>query len=174
MVNSKPQQLVLTGLAAAFICIAGPMTLLLPISPVPISLCTLAIYFCGYLLGSKYAVISVLVYLLIGFLGVPVFSGFTSGPGRLLGPTGGYLIGYLLLALICGCSHSRSRKQLLFYCLLGTFACYTLGTLWLAWQNHLSLFTACMTGMVPFLPGDGIKILIVTLAGPSIYKRLRF
>lgn len=174
MVNSKPQQLVLTGLAAAFICITGPLTLLLPISPVPISLCTLSICFCGYLLGSKYAVISVLVYLLIGFLGVPVYSGFTAGPGRLLGPTGGYLLGYLLLALICGLSRGKSRKHLLLFCLLGTLACYVPGTLWLSWQNHLTLSGACLAGVLPFLPGDAIKLFLVTISGPSIYKRLRF
>ncbi|MBQ7934622.1 MAG: biotin transporter BioY [Lachnospiraceae bacterium] len=173
MANSKPQQLALTGLAAAFICIFGPLILPIPISPVPISLCTLAIYFCGYLLGSKCAVVSVLIYLLIGFLGVPVFSGFTSGPGHLLGPTGGYLIGYLLLALICGQSRGKSRSHLLVSCLTGTIICYALGTLWLALQNQLSLPTACMAGVVPFLIGDFVKLFIVTIAGPGIYKRLQ-
>ena len=76
----------------AVICVLAPFSL--PIGPVPISLTNLAIYFVLYMLGVKRGTISYLVYLLIGLVGVPVFSGFTSGPGKLFGPTGGYLIGY--------------------------------------------------------------------------------
>lgn len=173
MENFKTRQLVLTGLAAAFICITGPMTILLPLSPVPISLCTLSIYLFSYLLGSKHATISVLVYLLIGFFGLPVFAGFTSGPGHLLGPTGGYLIGYILIALICGHFRSKSGLHLALGCVLGTLSCYALGTLWLALQNNLSLTIACSVGILPFLPGDIIKILCIILIGPTIQRRLR-
>ena len=94
------RQLSVIGVMTAVTCVLAPFSL--PIGPVPISLTNLAIYFSLYVLGTKYGCISYLVYLLIGFIGVPVFSGFTSGPGKLLGPTGGYLIGFLPMALIAG------------------------------------------------------------------------
>ena len=87
------RQLAVIGVMTAVTCILAPFSL--PIGPVPISLTNLAIYFSLYVLGTKYGCVSYLVYLLIGFIGVPVFSGFTSGPGKLLGPTGGYLIGFM-------------------------------------------------------------------------------
>ena len=90
------------GVMTAFICIMGPLSLTLPVSPVPISLGTLAIYFIPYVLGMKRGTISCCVYLLIGLVGLPVFTGFSSGPAKLLGPTGGYLIGYIFMTLICG------------------------------------------------------------------------
>ncbi len=169
---TKTKQLALIGLAAAFISITGPLTLPLPFSPVPVSLCTLAISLCSYLLGSKCAIMSVLVYLCMGFLGIPVFAGFTAGPGRLLGPTGGYLIGYPVLALVCGQSHNKGRLRLVLLNLLGTCICYFIGTLWLAFQSNLSLSAACITGIVPFLPGDLIKLLLLALSAPDIRRRL--
>ena len=72
--------LALIGVMTAFICIMGPLSIQIPISPVPISLGTLAIYFAVYVLGMKKGIVSCLVYLLIGFVGLPVFSGFSSGP----------------------------------------------------------------------------------------------
>ena len=100
--NTKTKELTLIGLMAALTCIAGPLSLPLPFSPVPISLTNLAIYFSVYILGMKRGTISYLVYLLLGLVGLPVFSAFTSGPAKLFGPTGGYLIGFIFIALISG------------------------------------------------------------------------
>lgn len=96
--NTKTKELTLIGLMAALTCIAGPLSLPLPFSPVPISLTNLAIYFSVYILGMKRGTISYLVYLLLGLVGLPVFSAFTSGPAKLFGPTGGYLIGFIFIA----------------------------------------------------------------------------
>ena len=92
----------LIGLMAAVTCILGPLSIPLPISPVPISLTNFAIYLAIYVLGTRRGTLSYLIYLLIGFVGVPVFAAFTAGPQKLLGPTGGYLIGFIPMALICG------------------------------------------------------------------------
>lgn len=85
------RQIAAIGIMAAATAILAPFSI--PIGPVPISLTNLAIYFALYILGAKDGTLSYLVYLLIGLIGVPVFSGFTSGPEKLFGPTGGYLIG---------------------------------------------------------------------------------
>ena len=89
-----------TALMTAVTCILAPLSI--PIGPVPISLTNLAIYISLYLLGWKRGTISYLIYLLIGLVGIPVFSGFTGGPAKLAGPTGGYIIGFIAMAIIAG------------------------------------------------------------------------
>ena len=100
--SDKTKTMVIIGVMAAVTCILGPLSLAIPVSPVPISLTNLAVYFAVYVLGMKKGTISYLIYLLIGLIGLPVFSAFTGGPAKLFGPTGGYLIGFAFMAAICG------------------------------------------------------------------------
>lgn len=163
------------GVMTAVICIMGPLSLTLPVSPVPISLGTLAIYFVPYVLGMKRGTISCCIYLLIGLVGLPVFTGFSGGPAKLLGPTGGYLIGYIFMALICGFVIDRTNKMPI--CFLGmvlaTAVLYLFGTVWLAYQAGMAFREALMAGVIPFIPGDLAKIVIAMIAGPQIKKRLK-
>ena len=166
-------QLTVIGVMAAVICILAPFSI--PIGVVPISFTNLAVYIAIYVLGSRKGTISYLIYLLIGLVGVPVFSGFTSGPGKLFGPTGGYLIGFAFMALISGIFIDRfSNKMYLCFVgmVLGTAVCYLLGTIWLAYQAGLSFQSALAAGVVPFIPGDLIKIVIATIIGPQMRKAL--
>ena len=112
IMNLNVKQLALTGLMAAVICVLGPLALSIPVSPVPISLGTLAIYFVASVAGMKTGTLSVVIYILLGLAGVPVFTGFTGGVGKLFGPTGGYIIGYLFMALICGFFAAKFGRQL--------------------------------------------------------------
>lgn len=102
-------QMATAALMAAVMCILGPMSV--PIGPVPISLTNLVIYFALYLIGSKYGTVSYLVYLLLGAVGLPVFSGFTGGFAKLAGPTGGYLIGFIPMAIIGGLMIEKSHGK---------------------------------------------------------------
>lgn len=174
--NSKTKEIVLIALMAALICVMGPLSLPIPVSPVPISLGTLSIYSAIYVLGMKRSTISCLIYLLIGFVGLPVFSGFTSGPAKLLGPTGGYLIGYIILTLICGWFVDKWRGRIapaFAGMIIGTLIFYGIGTAWLAYQGHMSFGSALAAGVLPFIPGDLAKIVVVMLTGPQVCKRLR-
>ena len=85
---------------AAVICVLGPLSV--PIGPVPISLTNFAIYITMYVLDAKRGTIAYLIYMLIGLAGLPVFSGFSGGAGKLFGPTGGYIIGFLPMAFVIG------------------------------------------------------------------------
>lgn len=173
--TSRTKTLVLTGLMAALICILSPLSFPLPFSPVPISFGTLAIYFSAYVSGPKKGSLSVLIYILLGLAGLPVFTGFMGGPGKLFGPTGGYLIGYLFLALICGFFadkwHGKWQPALLGM-LLGTLVCYLFGTVWLAFQTNISFLSALVAGVLPFLPGDLVKIAAAMLLGGTLRKAL--
>ena len=104
--SSRTKFLTLTGLMTAVICIVGPLSLPLPASPVPVTLTNFAIYIAVYVLGLKAGTVSCLIYLCLGAAGLPVFSAFSGGIGKLAGPTGGYLIGFLFLALIQGCPYA--------------------------------------------------------------------
>lgn len=171
--NTKTMALI--GVMTAVICIMGPLSIQLPVSPVPISLGTLGIYFAAYVLGMKKGTISCGVYLLIGFVGIPVFTAFTSGPAKLLGPTGGYLIGYIFMALICGFAADKTSN--VFLCFLGmlsgTAVLYLFGTVWLAHQTGRAFMAALAAGVIPFIPGDLAKIVIAMIAGGQIKKQLR-
>lgn len=169
-------QMTLIGLATAILCILSPISLPLPFSPIPISLGTLAIYFVIMVLGRRGSFLSVLLYLLLGLAGLPVFSGFTGGVGKLLGPTGGYLFGYLTITLVCG--FFRDKWPLKIFpnflgMLLGTVACYGIGSLWVSYQANLSFSTALFTSVLPFLPVDFVKLLLGLFLGLQVQKRLQ-
>lgn len=176
MPQGNTKALALVGVMAAVTCILGPLSIPLPFSPVPISLTNLAVYFSVYVLGMKKGSISYVIYLLIGLVGIPVFSSFTGGPGKLLGPTGGYLIGFLFMAVICGLFIDKwpeKRYMGFLGMVIGTLVCYLFGTFWLAYQAELSFKAALAAGVLPFIAGDVAKMLIAMFIGPEIVKRLK-
>lgn len=176
MKNQNTSALTLIGLMTAVTCILGPLSIAIPISPVPISFTNLAIYFSVIILGWKKGTISFLVYLLIGFAGVPVFSNFTAGPAKLLGPTGGYLIGFIFLALIAGCFVDRFPGRIHMYVtgmVLGTLVTYLLGSGWLAYQAGMTFQAALLAGVIPYIPGDIVKITIAAVLGTTVRKQVK-
>ena len=170
MKNIKTQNITLIALMSAILCIIGPFVI--PIGMVPMSLTNLVIYLTIILLDKKRATISVAVYLLIGFVGLPVFAGFTGGAGKLLGPTGGYLIGYLVLSLVAGTILEKIEKVKILALSMGTIGLYMIGTMWLMFQSKLSFMSALTVGVLPFVVFDVIKILIAVVLENSIRKRM--
>ena len=170
------QNMTMIGMMTALICVMAPFSLHKPISPVPISLTNLALYFILYVLGMKRTILCNGLYLLIGLIGIPVFSNFTSGPGKLLGPTGGYLIGFLFMTLIAGLVVDKWEEKI-WICVIGlvvgTAVCYLFGTAWLAIQQKMSFSAALMAGVIPFLPGDAVKIVVASLIGPKVKKLIK-
>lgn len=174
--TGKTKAMAIIGVMTAITCIMGPLTLAIPVSPVPISLTNFAIYITIYVLGTKRGTISYLIYLLIGFVGLPVFSAFSGGAGKLFGPTGGYLIGFIFMALICGFFIDKwAAKRYMHFIgmVLGTAVCYLFGTAWLAYQAGMSFAAALSAGVIPFIPGDLVKIGIALIIGPAIRKQLK-
>ena len=166
--------MVLTALMTALLCVLAPVAIPLP-GLVPISLATFVIYLAASITDWKVTVISTVLYLLIGMAGVPVFSSYQAGAGILLGPTGGYLIGYIPMALICGLVFSMTDNPFLKAAgaIAGTIVLYIIGTFWLMHATGMALPAAVTAGMLPFIPGDLIKIVIAVMAGPVIKKRIQ-
>ena len=157
----KIKDMTLTAMMAALICAAGP--LVIPVGPIPLSLASFAIYLTGAVSGKKRGTIAAALYLLIGIAGVPVFSGFSGGFQKLAGVTGGYLIGYLPCAFLSGLgteeAEKRGRRWILPAMMAaGTAALYLLGTAWFMIQSGNAPGTALSLCVIPFLPGDAIKI----------------
>ena len=170
--NGKVYKMAVTAVMAAIICVLSPLSI--PIGPVPISFANLAIYFAVYLLGWKMGTCSLLIYILIGLIGVPVFSGFTGGFAKLLGPTGGYIIGYIPMAIISGLFIEKSDNKLVHFLgmVLGLAVCYALGTAWFCYEAGAGLHKALGACVIPFIPGDLIKIIAAVILGPVIRRAL--
>ena len=163
------------SLCTAMMCILAPLSISIPVSPVPISLTIFAILISAYVLGLKGCVFSFLLYALIGLVGVPVFSKFTGGPGVLLGPTGGYIIGFVFVAFFSGLFIERfenKRYMHLIGMIMGIAICYAFGTAWLAQQAGMNFSSALYAGVIPFIPADAVKIIAALAIGPKLRRLL--
>ena len=148
--------LVAIALMTAVICVLAPLSL--PIGPVPISMATLVLFLSIYVLGWKKATISVCLYILLGLVGVPVFSGFTGGVSKLAG---------VLM--------SKSDKWWLHLLAMvaGEVVLYLIGTVWFCVQAGKTASAALAICVYPFIPLDIVKMVIVVLIGPMISSRLK-
>jgi biotin transport system substrate-specific component len=162
--------LVLTGSAA--IALAAQAAVNLPFSPVPITSQTLAVLLAGAVLGSRRGLLSAIAYIGYGVMGLPVFAGGAAGIAHLIGPTGGYLLGFVLAAYITGFlsekGWGRYFVSTFLAMLLGNIALYIFGLGWLA--IYIGADNVLTMGLYPFIPGDLLKLLIATLALPSAWK----
>jgi biotin transport system substrate-specific component len=155
-------RLVWTALMAALI--GAGAYLILPIGPVPVSMQPFFIFLAGYLLGPRHAALAMALYLLAGIVGLPVFAGGKSGLGYLLGPTGGYLIGFPGTALICGLARTREGglpwARGILAGLAGVGLVYATGALWLKAVLALTWTKALALGVLPFIPWDILKVMV--------------
>ena len=166
--KSKTLFLNRAALLAAVMCILAPISI--PIGPVPITLGVFAVMLTGTILDWKEAGAAVLVYLLLGVIGLPVFSSGKSGPAVLVGPTGGYLWTFLIMAVIIALFSGKDRgsrvKETVFAvigCVIALLICYFFGTLWYSILSGTPFFVSFSACVVPFLPCDVVKILLAAL-----------
>lgn len=174
------QKLTLAFFMAGLMIVLAQIRIPLPWTPVPITGGTFGVVFAGVLLGNIWGGISMLIYLALGVLGVPAFTGFKSGIGALVGPTGGYLIGFVLAAFFIGYITDNFPKARKFFPMLGVmlfsdfFIILLLGTLNLSvWLNFIqgkaaSFSQVLWMGAVTFIPGDIIKAVIAAAVASSI------
>ena len=143
----------------------------IPIGPVPIVLQNLFVYLTGLLLGSRWGVMGIAAYLLAGAVGLPVFAGGKGGIGHLIGPTGGYLLGFLPAVALIGMITEKTGGKLLFALaglIAGTVVIYACGVTWLSIVTGMTVVKSLMVGMVPFLIGDAIKIAAALFIAKSL------
>jgi len=163
-VRLSAPQLCRCALMASLIALCSQ--LMIPLPPIPFNLALFAVYLSGLVLGRHLGVAAVAAYLFMGFCGLPIFAGFQGGPGALLGPTGGFLIGYLPCAWFAGHFKKTPVKAMV----AGLITCCALGTLHYMLLTQTPLWTALTVCVFPFLLGDGIKIFLAAIIAPRLKK----
>lgn len=177
MQNKKTQKsiqgLAISAMFSAIICVVAPWSIFTT-SLVPLSLASFVLYLCAVLLPPSRATLSTLVFILLGAVGLPVFSGFSGGIAKILGPTGGYIIGYLPMVFIIAILIKAVPKKFMYpiAMVIGTAVLYALGTAWFMYQQQIGLVAALSSCVIPFLLADSIKIIAVTAIGIPLKKRL--
>lgn len=167
----KTKRLVLISLFAALMAVVSPFSI--KIGPIPLSFATLIVMLTSFVLGNKDGAIVVFVYILLALFGIPVLSGFKSGAAALFGMTGGYIFGYLPLAFLSSYFGYDNWKNKMLGMLLGTIVLYTFGTIWFMVYTHTALCPSLLACVLPFLPGDFIKMVIVALTEERLRKLLK-
>ncbi|MFZ5352194.1 MAG: biotin transporter BioY [Bacillota bacterium] len=173
--QSRIKDMVLISLFAAMIAVSSYITI--PIPLVPITAQTLVIMLSGSILNTFQSASSVLIYLMLGAVGLPVFAKGTSGLGVLFGATGGYLFGFLLAVIIINLIKGNTNNifRLAAANLIGGVAVvYAIGVPWLAVMTGMGLAKAFAAGALYFIAGDIIKVILATVIGYAINKRLKY
>jgi len=172
--SSQLRMMVYASLLAALM--AAGAFIAIPIGPVPIVLQNMFVFLAGLLLGSRWGLAGVAVYLLTGACGLPVFAGGLGGIGRIVGPTGGYLMGYLPAVFIAGYISEKTGKR--FGCdilamICATVVLYACGVTWLKILTGMTWSKTMMVGMYPFLVGDALKIVAAALIARALRPVIR-
>ena len=162
------------GIMAALLCILAPVSI--QIGPVPVTLATFVLYLSVWVLDTTGCLIATGVYLLLGAVGLPVFAGYSGGFSAIIGPTGGYLVGYLLLVLISALIKKAVRSHMVFTVLgmaAGTAVLYAFGTIWFIIQTKSDIIYALSVCVLPFIAFDLAKIVIACAVGIPVSRALR-
>lgn len=161
---------------ALFTCIIAVCSWISIPTTIPFTLQTFAVFMAVLCLGGKKGTISILVYILLGAVGVPVFAGFSGGIGVLLGSTGGYIVGFLLIGILFWVAKGIAYKNIwmnILFCAIGLIICYAFGTVWfmVVYGNttgSIGLLTALSWCVFPYLAWDALKIGLAIILGRTL------
>ena len=149
----------------------------IPLPPVPITAQTFFLNVASVLLGGPLGAASQFIYIMLGVVGMPVFAGGKAGLGVLFGPTGGYLIGFIIGAFVIGFVAGRKKDAgvlwYIFSMFIGMVIIYTIGVVQLSFVAKLSMLKAAAVGVLPFLPGDIIKIILAAIISVKLKNRIK-
>lgn len=168
MRSAKLKNLTKTALMVAVIAVLAQIVI--PFSGVPLTFQTFAIAFCGYFLGTKLGIAAVLTYLLAGAIGLPVFAGF-GATASLIGPTGGFLIGFLPLVFFCGVTKEKKQPASLLFSALGLTLCHLFGTAWYFFAMKTEPLAAFLLVSLPYLPKDILSLFLAKFLASRLKKR---
>jgi biotin transport system substrate-specific component len=175
--STKVRTLALVVGGAALTAICAQVKFPVPGSPVPITGQTFAVLLAGAALGPARGAASQLVYLLMGLVGMPVYSGRTSGPEILFGATGGYIFGFVLAAAVVGLAArhgwDRTVRRALPLFALGLALVFAFGVAWLAIHTGMSLPAAIDAGLTPYLFGEVLKVAAAAALLPAAWRLVR-
>lgn len=169
--------LALIGVFAALIAVCSLIAITIAVVPVPITLQTFAVLLTGLVLGPRRGLLAVLLYLLVGFAGLPVFAGGSGGLGALASPSVGYLLSFPVAAVVCGLVAHRVRTRvrklevplLVLAAVLGTIVVYAIGVPVMAWRADMALIDAVIFNNA-FVPFDIVKLALAAITAASVFR----
>lgn len=172
------QDMVLIAVFTALIAICSWITVPAAAGQIPFTLQTFAVFVTAGLLGAKRASVSVVIYILLGMAGIPVFSGFTGGLGVIIGPTGGYIIGFIFTTIIIGVGMQTAKKKRKAIriaissasMILGDAVCFLVGTIWFMVLTNTNITGALTLCVIPFIIPDIIKIIAASIVVDRLKK----
>lgn len=173
-IRTATKDIVYTAMFSALICICSIISI--PIGDVPITLQTLAVCISAAMLGWKRGTISVIVYILLGAVGLPVFAGMSGGFGVIAGSTGGYIVGFILTALIVGFAADKFGRKIIplsVSMVIGILACYAVGTPWFMMVTGMDLWVSLGYCVFPFLIPDAVKVAIAVILTERLSKVIK-
>jgi len=175
------RDLIITALFTSLTAVGGIMSI--PIGPISITLQTLFVILAGLILGAKLGALSQITYVLLGLVGLPIFSGGNGGLGSIVRPSFGFLIGYIVAAYVIGklTEKNKSLSRIICSVILGSFIIYLIGVpyFYFIYTSYLgksiNFYKAMQYACIPFIPGDIIKAVVaITLAGQLIPRLSRY
>lgn len=174
-VNMKTREIVYCAIFATITAVLAQISIPLP-GGVPLTMQTFAVSLAGILLGSKRGFISMLVYVLMGCIGIPVFAGLTAGIGAVLGPTGGFILSFPIMSFIIGLITERTNNKIIIFLgmVLGSIVNYVVGAAQFAIVTDSTLLNAFLVCVLPFILVGLIKAVLATGIGSIIKNNKSF
>ena len=165
-------ELVICSIFASLTAILTQISI--PLPPIPITMQVFAISLCGLVLGKRLGFISISIYVLLGSIGMPVFSHFNGGIGYILGPTGGFILSFPIMVYIVGYFSDKYKSIIGVYIgmIIGLLVSYIIGTIYFCGITNTSFIKGLTLCVVPFIVGDILKITLATVVGNKILKRI--
>lgn len=172
--ETKTKSLVMTAVCVALTAVLAQISFPLPFTQVPVSLGIMGAFLCGGILGPIYGTLAIAVYLVMGAIGLPVFANFNSGIAALVGPTGGYIVGYLFTAFFSGL-FSRSNNRYLVFTgyMIGLVICYAFGTVWYSIYMHVGILPALAACVAPFVVLDVTKAVFAYALSKAVRRAVK-
>ena len=169
----KLRRRIITALFAALLCILAPLSV--PVGAVPISMGSFCVAVLALITGRRCTMMAILLYVALGAVGLPVFAGFTGGGHVLVGPTGGYLFGYIPMALVISAVSGKrpSAVREVLGLIAGQMVCYGFGVVWYVFCANVPISAAIAVGVLPFLLFDAVKIAAAEALNLALGKRIR-
>lgn len=174
--RNRVREITMTGLMVSLLCISAYIAFPIPFTPIMITSQTIIINLIALTMSTKSGVLSIIVFYLIGVIGLPVFSGARSGIGILVGPSGGYFLGFLLAILVISLIKGKSldlKKYIMLTVFIGMPIIYICGAAWMGYYNGLTFIENIKVSVLPFIPGDVIKCVMASLIAIRVNKIYR-
>lgn len=168
------QDITMIGVFAAVIAIMAQISIPMPLG-VPMTMQTFAITLAAVVLGAKYSAIASFVYLLLGAIGLPVFANLSGGIAKLIGPTGGFLLSFPIMAFLIGLGaqyYHKSKALFILFLILGTVVNYVVGVIMFCILMDSTVMVALSACVIPFIPTAIIKAILASVLGLELNKRL--